>query len=251
MDVLDENPEEAIPRFHEEVGADELVTGLSSLVLLRDDLAMSSQAFNLAAVDKFLMALEMDFLRSRYDEDRPRNPEQSVFLSAQTEMWLFAAYELLRSWRERAKFILKLNDNGGLGLKIEHLQGKPAWDHGSQMVCRQLARVRDDPGLVVRLREDLLRSHIPFHLLEWVRVQLAKYQEPGNNKAFVRSHPMMDRWTGSLTYELTQGPVIAHTLSRRNLADMLRAIGDGPAPPEDVIASFEAFRKIKPPPFDD
>jgi len=61
--------EEPLPRFHEDIDSHERVTGLSSLALLRDDMAMSSQAFNLAAVDKFIMALEMNFLRTRLDDD--------------------------------------------------------------------------------------------------------------------------------------------------------------------------------------
>lgn len=241
--------EEAFPRSHEDIESHELVTALSSLALLRDDLAMSSQAFNLAAVDQFIMALEADFLRSRLDEDTPRNPGQSIFLVAQTEMWIFAAYELVRSWRERAKSVIKLSENGGLAFKIAYLQTKPAWDHGSIMVARQLVRVRDEPVLVQQLRDDLLRSHVPFHLLEWVRIQLAKHQEPGNAKSFIRSHPMMDRHTGSLNYQLTQGPVIAATMSRRELADALRALSDMEVPTPEAIASFEAFRKAKEPHF--
>lgn len=246
---VEQSFEEPLPRFHEDIVSHELVTGLSSLALLRDDLAMSSQAFNLAAVDKFIMVLEMNFLRTRLDDEAPRDPGLSVFLGAQTEMWIFAAYELMRSWRERAKLVIKLVDNGGLAFKIDHLQAKPSWDYGSTMVARQLVRVRDEPALVQQLRDDLLRSHIPFHLLEWVRIQLAKHQEPGNAKSFIRSHPMMDRHTGSLNYELTQGPVIAMTMSRRELADALRALSDMEVPTAETIASFEEFRKAKEPPF--
>lgn len=248
MSDVDEHYEEDTPRSHDEIEPDELVSALSSLTLLRDDLALSSQAFNIAAVDQFLMRLEMDFLRSRWDEDTPRDPTRTIFLGAQTEMWIFAAYELMRSWMERAKLAIKLAENGGLEAKISHLLGRPSWDYGSQMVSRQLARVRDEPGLIERLRGDLLRAHMPFHLLSWVRVQLAKHQEPGNDKSFVRSHPMMDRWTGSLNYELTRGPVIAMKMSRRDLADSLRGLNDPTVPPPEAIASFDEFRKVKPPP---
>ncbi|WP_043696017.1 hypothetical protein [Luteibacter sp. 9133] len=246
---MDDEFEEELPRSHEDIEPHELVTGLSSLALLREDMAMSSQSFNLAAVDKFIMVLEMNFLRSRLDDESPRDPGLSVFLVAQTEMWIFAAYELMRSWRERAKLVIKLVDNGGLAFKIDHLQAKPSWDYGRTMVARQLVRVRDEPALVQQLRDDLLRSHIPFHLLEWVRIQLAKHQEPGNAKSFIRSHPMMDRHTGSLNYELTQGPMIADTMSRRELADGLRALSDMQVPTAETIASFEEFRKAKEPTF--
>lgn len=61
MSDIDDHYGEDIPRPHEEMEAHELVTALSGLALLRDDLAMSSQAFNIATVDQFLMVLEMDF----------------------------------------------------------------------------------------------------------------------------------------------------------------------------------------------
>jgi hypothetical protein len=248
-DVYD-HYEEDIPRAHEEIETHELVTALSGLTLLRDDLALSSQVFNIATVDQFLMGLEMDFLRSRMDEDTPRDPTRTIFLGAQTEMWIFAVYELMRSWRERAKLAINLAEHGGLEAKIAHLAAKPSWDYGNHTVSLQLTRARDEPGLVQRLREDLLRTHVPFHLLAWVRVQLAKHQEPGNAKSFIRSHPMMDRWTGSLKYELTQGPVIATTMSRRNLADALRGLNDRTVPSPESIASFDEFRKAKPPSFE-
>ncbi|UXA57870.1 hypothetical protein M0D47_03085 [Xanthomonas prunicola] len=241
----DEN--EPLQRFHEEINAHELVTALTGLTLLGDDLAMRSQAFNLAMVDKFIMGLEMNYLRSRFTEELPREPGSAVFLSAQTEMWIFAAYELMRSWRERAKLAIRLAENGGLGAKISHLLAKPDWDYGGRMVARQLSRVRDEPEILPRVRDDVRRSHIPFHLLEWVRVQLAKYQEPGNEKSFVRTHPMMDRETGSLNYELTRGQVILEVLSRRQLADLMRGLNEQEVPSEEAISSFENFRKARPP----
>lgn len=247
---IDDHHAEEMPRSHDEIDAHELVTALRGLTLLRDDLAMSSQAFNIATVDQFLMGLELNILRSQMDEETPRDPTQTIFLGAQTEMWIFAAYELMRSWRERANLAIRLAENGGLDAKISHLTGKPSWDYGSHMVGRQLTRVRDEPSLVQRLRDDLLRAHAPFHLLEWVRVQLAKHQEPGNAKSFIRSHPMMDRWTGSLNYQLTRGPVIAMTMSRRGLADALRGLNDPAVPSHESIASFDGFRQAKPPSLD-
>lgn len=246
MDDIDDEGCSDFPRYHEDIEPRELVAGLMSLVLLSDDLAMVSQAYNVGTVDKFIMSLEMDFLRSRFVEDRPREMlGGGLFLSAQTEMWIFAAYELLRSWRERAKLALKLHENGGLDAKISHLARKPDWDYASLMVARQLTQVRDDPSLVGKIKDDLRRSHVPFHLIEWVRVQLAKHQEPGNSKSFIRSHPMMDRDTGSLNYQLTQGPLILDTLSRRDLADALRNLNDSEVPTEETIASFDAFRKVR------
>ncbi|MBZ3923404.1 hypothetical protein Xseb_22995 [Xanthomonas citri pv. sesbaniae] len=94
MGCLDDE-DEPLPRFHEEIDAHELVTALTGLALLGDDLAMQSQAFNLAMVDKFIMELEMNYLRSLFNDDLPREPGSALFLSAQTEMWIFAAYELM------------------------------------------------------------------------------------------------------------------------------------------------------------
>jgi hypothetical protein len=75
---------------------------------------------NLAIVDEFITTLEFAILKKQFDEEPIAS--DVAFLSAQSQMWIFAAYEILRTWRERAKEVLKLAANGDLRLKIQSLE---------------------------------------------------------------------------------------------------------------------------------
>src|SRR4051812_45373896 len=89
-------------RDPDQVKESELRTALCGLRLLGDDLYLRMQAVNLSLVDQFVMRLEYDTLRKLNDEESTPVPE-AAFLSAISQMWIFAAYELLRTWRQRTK----------------------------------------------------------------------------------------------------------------------------------------------------
>jgi hypothetical protein len=62
-----------------------------------DDAFLRMQAFNLSLVDHFVMRLELQLHRARFNEEKGLGGD-TAFLSAQTQMWIFAVYELLRTW---------------------------------------------------------------------------------------------------------------------------------------------------------
>ncbi|MCD5972319.1 hypothetical protein [Pseudomonas quasicaspiana] len=74
---------------------------LKSLTLFSTDMNLVSQAMNLTIVDEFVMALEYDYLRAKFNETS--TPYDSIFLSAQSQMWIFSVYEVMRTWRHKAK----------------------------------------------------------------------------------------------------------------------------------------------------
>ncbi len=74
---------------------------LFGLELLGDDPYLRMQAVNLGMVDVFLADLEVTVLRKHLEEESSYLAE-AAFLSAQSQMWIFAAYELLRTWRQRS-----------------------------------------------------------------------------------------------------------------------------------------------------
>ena len=108
-------------RDPDQVKESELRTALCGLRLLGDDLYLRTQAVNLSLVDQFVMRLEYDTLSKLNDEESTPVPE-AAFLSPISQMWIFAAYELLRTWRQRTKEALKLLQSGGLAKKIEVLE---------------------------------------------------------------------------------------------------------------------------------
>ena len=94
---------------------------LCSLTLLGDDLYLRMQAMNLGVVDPFIADLEARLLRKQIDEERTPLPD-ALFVPAQSQMWIFAAYELLRTWRQRVADMIKWHENSGLEIKLRALE---------------------------------------------------------------------------------------------------------------------------------
>ena len=69
---------------------------------LFDDLFLSMQGQNVMLVDLYLRDLERDLLREIIEIERTPFPATLV-VSALSQMWIFAVYELLRTWRQRVK----------------------------------------------------------------------------------------------------------------------------------------------------
>ena len=115
----DDSPRYGAPDTIDKSG---IFTSLSTLHLINDDMYLRSQAFNLNIVDNFLTDLEYRVLHDLHEMER--TPPSAHFISAQSQMWIFAAYELLRTWQQRAKEMEKWADNGGFQNKLADLRAK-------------------------------------------------------------------------------------------------------------------------------
>ena len=140
---------------------------------------LNMQATNLGMIDRWLIDIEAEVLKRLIAEERTPM-DDAMFLSAQTQMWIFASYEIMRTWRQRAKDVLKLIDNSGLQLKIAALEEELGYMHtGRQIRALQLREVQDDPAKAVKIEADLRRTHIVFVQLEALRVSMAKHEVRG------------------------------------------------------------------------
>jgi hypothetical protein len=226
-----------------DIASSELSGALSALHLLGDDPYLRMQTHNLAVVDHFIMRLEFELLQASIQEER-LPPVNAMFLSAQSQMWIFAAYELLRTWRQRAKDVIKWHTNGGLHYKIEGLEREIGYVHvGRQTRATQLRRILEEPKLVEKIDEDLRTTYIPFTRIEFIRIALAKHEVRGNNKsiAYEPGYGRINQCCGSLEYELEKDGVILGNISRRDIADELRAISDRSSVPSEAdLARFDA-----------
>ena len=226
----------------EEVDWNALRSALWSLSMF-DDLYMRMQATNLGIVDNFLTGLEYQVLEEQF-QDRPDKSGQ-YFLNAQSQMWLFSTYELLRTWRGRVKDALKWQSNGVLQQQIEKLREGSGFRHmGRETRARQLQWVRDDPNSTRLLDEDLRLSHMLFAQLDYLRIALAKHEVKGKNKSVAHAPGIgrPDPENGSLRYELEAGRVILGTLSRRNVADGIRSWLDRSSMPSKAdINAFDDY----------
>ena len=209
------------------------------------------QATNVALVDHFIMSLETE-ARAYRSADAGINGGHAMLLNALSQQWLFAVYELLRTWRERANDVLKWKTNGGLELKAAALEGaaKPGdINLGRDAFARQLRRIIANPTIVKEIEDDLARTYVLFRQLEFLRVALAKHEVSGRPKQFARApgYARIDTWTGSMTYELSNDFAILGEVTRRSFGDGIRALArDRTVPTKEDLARFDALMSMKP-----
>ncbi|MXZ61090.1 MAG: hypothetical protein F4Z12_09550 [Acidobacteria bacterium] len=223
--------------------AGNLRAALCDLTLLGDDPFLSMQALNLAMVDAWLTPLEEDLLRMLIREDRTPAPE-ALFVSALSQMWIFAAYELLRAWRQRALDMRKLQRNGGLRAKLAALRKDCGFVHaGRRIRASQIERILDEPGIIDVIDDDLKRTHMPFARLAAIRVSLAKHEVPRkkNSIALNPGYGRINRECGALDNEIEVGGSSLGTINRREIAEGMRALPDAQIPSDDELEAFDAL----------
>jgi hypothetical protein len=218
---------------------------LSRLELFGDDLFLRQQAFNISAVDQFITGLEYDVLR-KLDEQEGTPVPEALFLSAQSQMWIFAVYEMMRTWRQRTRNIIKWSENGGLESKLKALEKEIGYLHvGRKIRAEQIKRVLADPSIIDRVKRDLKSVHIPFARIEAIRVSIAKHEVGGhkNSVALRPGYGRINQWCGSLDYELENGAYSMGYISRRDIADELRALASNPLPTDAELKEFDTFMR--------
>jgi hypothetical protein len=253
MDEHDEIPYQR----RESIKPGHLREALANLQFLGDDPFLRMQAMNLDIVDQFLTDLEYEVLRELHQEGR--TPLNAFFLNAQSQMWIFAVYELIRTWKERSKDIIKWAKNGGLQHKLAHLElEQEGFLHfGREARIEQLKAVIADPKLLQLLGRQLKHIHIQYERLTYIRVSLAKHQVSGKAKSIAPNpgYGRINMWCGSLDYAMEDGQVHRGTISRRDIADGLRALRlEGEPPSDEDLFAFDEFMKATPPadfPLDD
>lgn len=232
------------PRYRPvaEIGPDELVEALKSLAGFSENTVLVLQAQQLGMIDNALNALEDEVAQHQADDNPPR--EQIALLGALTPMWIYAAYELQRTWRQRCGEVIKLAESGGLEMKAEHLERDLGYRHyDRELRAEQLRDARQRPELVDRMRLDLRRTEIGFTMLEFVRVALAKHEvsKPGSKKppiAFAPGFARVNRHCGSMEYEMSNGRTIIGTMTRRDIAETIRMIPETESPDDEALSGF-------------
>lgn len=162
-----------------------------------------------------------------------------MFLNAQSQMRLFSVYELLRTWRERAKNVQKWAANGDKGF---HHLNRAAF-------AKVLRRIKSDTAILQTVKDDLARTHVLFGELEFLRVALAKHEMSSRPKlmAYAPGYARIDMWTGSMRYELSIGHMVLGEATRRSIADGLRALTtDRTILTPESLAEIDAYMKLSP-----
>jgi len=230
-------PQEAIP----DMG---LSASLRRLHFMSTDMFMGQQLTNLDLVDSFLTDLEYQVLREYFETDR--TPAEAHFLGAQSQMWLFAAYELVRTWRQRANGVTKLAQTGKLEQRLAELKaeddGRP--HPGRHGRIEGIETVLANPALLNVIERQSRALHIPFKRLEFLRVSLAKHEVSGQQRAaaYFPGYGRINKYCGALDYELENGKYIIGYLNRRDVAEELRHLDlDGEPPTNEELQAFDSF----------
>jgi hypothetical protein len=245
-DVNDYNSDKLGYRPISEISFSALNEAFCNLHLLGDDPYLRMQAFNLSLVDQFIAQLEKEVLDKLIDEERTPLAE-AAFLCAQSQMWIFAAYELLRTWRQRCNDMIKWHENGGLELKLKVLEEDIGYLHfGKSYRAAQIRKTLEDPSVILQIHDDQRRTHMLFLRLEAIRVSLAKHEVRGRkgSVALAPGYGRINQWCGSLDYELENGQYSMGYINRRDIADEIRALSSSDVlPTEDEISAFEAYMR--------
>lgn len=184
---------------------------------LFDDMFLSMQGQNIILVDFYLRDLERDLLRELVEIER--TPPATLFVSGLSQMWIFAVYELLRTWRQRIK-----------DLKRDS-QKPPTPSTGQSGLSglyynKQLANLRKKPKYSNELDRALNRVEPFFKRIEALRMNLAKHEVPKRHgvPALAPGYGRIDGRDGSISWQVDLGGYSVDSVSRRTLADQLRRL---------------------------
>lgn len=201
---------------------------------LLDEVFLGMQALNVHVVDGYLEQIEAELLQEYIE--RERTPTASaLFVSALSQMWVFATYELLRTWRQRVREMLGWADElsgltdgereeaaEAMRQEIEH-RASEVLDPGLRW--RVFARAQDGQ-FVEELRSAWNRTQLAFRAVEAVRMTLAKHEVPQQGGVFAGApgYGRIDMETGSIYWQIELGSNEVAVFSRRALADGLGAL---------------------------
>lgn len=238
-------PDDQIPTL-EGVDSNSLPAALRSLQMF-DDPYLSMQATNLGIVDEFITDLEVKVAREIFLDDADLS--LMPFLNAQSQMWMFSAYELLRTWRARANEPHRLLKENRVQARLFELRKDEGFKHFGRLArANQIERAINDPVVLQKIEEDLRLTHVLYKQLDFIRVALAKHEVKGarGSVAYAPGYARVDKWTGSLQYQLEAGQIILGTLTRRQVADGIRAFIDrSDIPTPESLIGFDNFMKAR------
>lgn len=214
-----------------------LSDGLQGLPLLDDDIYLRLQAFNLGIVDSILNDWERGLL-AEYHEKETTPTSTALVVAAVGQLWVFGLYELLRTWRQRARELVTFADTfedlppedrkwriEEQKARVREVSADPARPNPAHVIAFE--RVASDAAFLRSLRDALDRSGLPFRKLESLRVHLAKHEIPKVKGSYglAPGYSRIDEISQSICWEVPLGEMEVEIISRRSLADRCRKFG--------------------------
>ncbi len=158
----------------------------------------------------------------------------ALFVSALSQMWIFATYELLRTWRQFVRDLKKASAKPPNDLS----DGDQWFDHHEAEVFfrREATRLQSDPNFAAMLDEAFNNVEPLFRRIERLRMNLAKHEIPkkkgdkAGKLSIAPGYGRIDETDGSIYWFVDLGDVCIDgktyreqdQVSRRSIADSLR-----------------------------
>lgn len=205
---------------------------LRSLPLIEDDLYLGMQALTLATVDQLIRQLE-DELHGAYVLTDKVDTGQFILVSGISQMWVFALYELLRTWRQRTNDVLRFVSSLASVLAAERdahvaLKRKEILASGSDAEeidawhWPAYERAAADGSYAAELAMALDRSELAYRRLEALRMNLAKHEVPRRTGTFGTAPGYGRMGTdGSIRWQVDLGDKEVDAITRRQIASSL------------------------------
>ena len=237
--MKDDEPEEDTAE-HDDDGDEApdigLAEALRSLPLFTDPY-LNMQAINLDLVDQFLVEQEAQLLHEYFEQERTPFPA-TMFVSAFCQLWIFGLYELLRTWRQRSREIVRWSREfhalppGNRPARLAKKRAEIEKAGGRSPQRRRFPRRRwyqaaaSDQTFGEAIRKALYRSERLFRRIEAFRVTLAKHEMPGAPGSFAMApgYGRIDMTNGSIYWQVVLREDEVDLVSRRTLADECRRL---------------------------
>lgn len=195
-----------------------------SLALFQDDTFLSMQGMNIGMTDYSLTASEIDLLRELREIDG--TPQSAYLVSAFSQMWIFALYEVLRTWRQRIDELIKRQKAGTLDKFIASITVSAGPNPAAQIRRNQAQRLLTDATFATLMLEHRAKMDGVFAMSEAIRMNLAKHEMPKSKNEFPRApgYGRINRLCGALDYEVEQTGGRNSILNRRDIAEAIRRL---------------------------
>lgn len=202
-----------------------ITMGMKWLPFFEDDLYLGMQAMNVGIVDSVITEYEYALLREWFEIERTPT-ETAMAVSAMSQMWIYGLYEVLRMWRDRRFQFNKLFSNGGVDLKVASLSDDDPINLTIEVRKKQLVRYKDDTEYRSSIDATWEKIEPVYRMAELFRMNLAKHNAPGKDGVIPRApgYGRINRWCGSMDYELIEKNGYYTTMNCRDIADALRSI---------------------------
>lgn len=204
---------------------------------LFENLYLGMQAMNVGMVDLYIQDLESELLALYVEIERTPTME-ALLVSAMSQMWVFALYELLRTWKQQAR---ELVDYGDKLSSVDEKQKKELIKEKQTKLAaaaeftidkayyyiEAFKKIEQEPTEIENLKKAIALIEPIFRLIEALRVTLAKHEIP-KTKGMIAQAPgygRIDMSNGSIYWQIIHKDNSATIVSRRSIVEGILDIG--------------------------